>query len=560
MRENRKMNYHINSLETTAHNDRLNRFNAQQGHGYAAEQGNDLYDTINGREAKILGDDNAKNGADRIVNGKLIQTKYCQTARASIDAGFKNGEYCYLDSKGNPMQIEVPSDQYDEAVKIMAKRIKAGKVPNCKNPKEASKLVRKGNLTLKQAVNIAKAATVESIVFDSIHGAVIGTSAAGISASIVFARAIWNGEKIDDALDMAVYTGLEAGGFAFLTSVLSAQLTKTSLNTFLLEPSTELVKLFPTSLRKNLIDVMRHGAPIYGAAATNSLAKLMRTNFIVQIVSMVVLSGKDVFNYANGKISGEQLFKEVISIASGLAGTAGGAALAGALSVSLGPIGIGVAATIGGLIGGGLSTSVTRAILNEFIEDDAIKLTKIINERFVILANEYLLSMEEIDLVLEILKQCLIQSKMLEMFSSNNRIQFADNLITNCIESVIVWRTTIKIPNQFEVMKSAGRIIDGLEQNTFNISSVNNISAEDIAKKLLNRTVESSVAKKAWYVTKQFNSIGIQEELVLTNMKAEEKRFEIGLQTVHDGVKNSRVEFTNTLNILSEKSYKKSDD
>ena len=31
--------------------------------------------TINGRNAEILGDDNAKNGPDRIVDGQLIQTK-----------------------------------------------------------------------------------------------------------------------------------------------------------------------------------------------------------------------------------------------------------------------------------------------------------------------------------------------------------------------------------------------------------------------------------------------------------------------------------------------------
>ena len=31
------------------------------------EQGNDLWDRMIGNDAKILGDDNAKNGADRLV-------------------------------------------------------------------------------------------------------------------------------------------------------------------------------------------------------------------------------------------------------------------------------------------------------------------------------------------------------------------------------------------------------------------------------------------------------------------------------------------------------------
>lgn len=115
------------SLESAAHADRLNRFQARQGHGYAAEQVNDGIDTLFGRDARILGDDNAKNGADRMVDGQFIQTKYCQDARTSVNAGFENGgqgSYRYLDKNGNPMQLEVPSDQYDEAVRCMEQKSK----------------------------------------------------------------------------------------------------------------------------------------------------------------------------------------------------------------------------------------------------------------------------------------------------------------------------------------------------------------------------------------------------------------------------------------------------
>lgn len=120
------------SLESAAHADQLNRCHARQGHGYAAEQVNDGIDTIFGRDARIVGNDNAKNGADRMVDGQFIQTKYCQDARTSVNAGFENGgqgSYRYLDKNGNPMQLEVPSDQYDEAVRCMEQKIKEGKVP-----------------------------------------------------------------------------------------------------------------------------------------------------------------------------------------------------------------------------------------------------------------------------------------------------------------------------------------------------------------------------------------------------------------------------------------------
>ena len=127
------------------------------------------------------------------------------------------------------MQLEVPSDQYEEAIRIMEEKIRKGQVPGCKNPKDASKIIRKGNITLKQAVNIAKAGTIDSLIFDAAHGAVIGLSAAGISSTIILARALWNGEDLDTAIDMAMYSGIQAGGITFVTSVITSQVTKPEL-------------------------------------------------------------------------------------------------------------------------------------------------------------------------------------------------------------------------------------------------------------------------------------------------------------------------------------------
>ena len=99
------------SIETGAHTDRMSRFHARQGQGFAAEQANTLLDRVQGRQAVILGDNNAKNGPDRQVDGILIQTKYCQNAAASVNAAFRNGPLYYIayfvllqlfDSKNTP--------------------------------------------------------------------------------------------------------------------------------------------------------------------------------------------------------------------------------------------------------------------------------------------------------------------------------------------------------------------------------------------------------------------------------------------------------------------------
>ena len=162
------------------------RFGASRGHGFAAEQGNHLWDKLHGHDAKIVGDDNSLNGPDRCVDGIYIQSKYCANAGTSIGRCFdeQTGLFRYWNKDGTPMQIEVPSDQYPGAVQSMRDRIKNGKVPGVTDPDQAENIVRKGKLTYKQAVNIAKAGTIESLTFDAINGVYVGAASGSISASV----------------------------------------------------------------------------------------------------------------------------------------------------------------------------------------------------------------------------------------------------------------------------------------------------------------------------------------------------------------------------------------
>lgn len=92
------------------------KFHASRGHGFAAERANTLYDKYTGKKTSIIGDDNAKNGADRVVNGVQIQSKYCKTGGKCISECFENGRFRYINSNGTHMQIEVPSDKYEAAI------------------------------------------------------------------------------------------------------------------------------------------------------------------------------------------------------------------------------------------------------------------------------------------------------------------------------------------------------------------------------------------------------------------------------------------------------------
>lgn len=114
-----------------------------QGHGFAAERGNHIVDRVRLKNARILGDNNARNGADRLVSGTEIQTKYCSTAARSVGAAFdgQNGQYRYMGNNG-PMQLEVPRDQYAGAVETMRNKIREGKVEGEMTPGERSLIQR----------------------------------------------------------------------------------------------------------------------------------------------------------------------------------------------------------------------------------------------------------------------------------------------------------------------------------------------------------------------------------------------------------------------------------
>ncbi len=198
------------------------KFSYSQGHGFAAERGNNLADILKGEDASVVGDNNLKNGEDRIIKNTdgtitFIQDKYYKDVSQGINACFENGKFRYVDANENAMQIEVPSDQYEEAVEIMRGKIEAGNLENVgiTDPDEAETLVRKGNLTYQQAKNLAKAGTIESLKYDATNGIISAGYAIGISAVINYAVCRLNGYSNKEALETAAIQGLKTGGVVF---------------------------------------------------------------------------------------------------------------------------------------------------------------------------------------------------------------------------------------------------------------------------------------------------------------------------------------------------------
>lgn len=523
----------INSdMNAAAFQTQMDKFHAAQGHGYAAEQANHLYDKLTGKDAVIVGGNNAKNGPDRLVNGIYIQTKYCKTASDSVAAAFQQGQYRYINFDGSPMQLEVPSDQYEKAVELMSNRIKRGQIPGISNPSDAANLIRKGQFTYQQSLNIVKFGTIESLTFDAVNGAIISTNALGISALITLAQCIWRGDSFDIAIENALCSGIQIGGLSFLNTVITSQLMRTALPQILSAPTQQITHMMGAEASSTIANALRDGANIYGLSAMNDILKLLRGNIITSGVMIALLSAQDIRNIFQGRISGKQLFKNIVSIAGGFSGGTAGI-IAGKYVLDLIAPGAGSVTSLlvslaGGAIGGNIGNSATRSIVGEFIEDDAVALTRIIEDSFCQLAQDYLLTQEEIDIILGEIARVLQNGVLLDMFASSNRQDFADRLVQEQIERLIRGRARIYLPNDTELVQNIQALIKDASNGTGIFSAITPTESNpvDVGRELTGQELSVHAARKGIYAAKQINIVQKQGERKLAQMASDEKKFQ----------------------------------
>jgi len=443
---------------------------AERGHGFAAEKANHLKDVFDGKDASIVGGDNAKNGADRLVNGVEIQTKYCASGSKCVSECFENGEFRYFGSDGTPMKIEVPSDKYDSAVQAMEERIKRGQIKGVTDPAQAKEIVKKGAFTYQQVRNIAKFGTIESLTYDTVNGIKLAGSAMGISVAVSFAVSMWNGEEWDVALKDSVYTGLKVGGTAWLGSIITAQLGRTGIEQSLRSSTDWVVRKMGTKAAAWLAQNLS-GKAIYGAAALNHVSKLLRGNVVTGVVTTLVISSVDFARMFQGKVSGAQVFKNVAttgaSVAGGTGGWMGGAAAGAALGSVVPIIGTTAGGIIGGIAGaltGGIAAQkVSETVLDSFIEDDAKEMLRIVEREFGEIAFEYLLTEDEANKAGDEFKDRYDVPDMLrDMYASSNRSKFARRKIENIVEDIVSKREKITLPSDEQIIIKAGEVIDEL--------------------------------------------------------------------------------------------------
>lgn len=417
-----------------------NNFDGKQGHGTAAEYANNAIDKLNPfNNAKHLGSDNSLNGADRVVNGQLIQCKYCETGRKCINEAFTDhgkGEFRY---KG--MQIEVPHDKkiYDDAVNTMKEKISNGQVPGETNPENAKKYVRRGHITYLQAYNIAGSGSIESIALDATQGIICAIPGAGITTILTFATAVWKGEDIKVAAKTSALAGLKVAGKSAAIYTLTMQLSRGKV----VNPFYSILKnMGNNNVKKYSTNYVAKGAnKIAKKINSSSLAKssvgkkvgldkIKGRQVISGTVTAVVVYGPDVCKALQGKISGKQLIKNSTVNTAGLVGAALGAAI---------PIPI-----VGSMLGGALGSFVAKKMMDSFIEDDAVVMYKIMREEFLDIVMLYSFNKEEFNEIVSVTIGNSEMSKVLQaMYQSGTPKEYADALINTAVQTVLSKRDKI---------------------------------------------------------------------------------------------------------------------
>jgi hypothetical protein len=408
-----------------------------QGHGFAAERGNTKVDRLFGRDARVVGDDNAKGGADRIVNGQEIQTKYHASGARSIGSAFdgQNGDFKYFDSNGRPMAIEVPKDQYEAALKTMQQKIRDGKVPGVTDPNAAGDLVVRGNLTYEQAVNITKFGTVESITYDICEGVVIGVAAGGISFAITATVYYMNTKDSKAALRTAAIQAGKTFGQTTLVFVTTQQLHRLSV------VQATLTRIDISNCSTTVKTFLEKGL---GVNSTSGVNKALRGTVLTSVVLIAATSGPDFVKMVRGRISKAQFAKNIAVTTSGMAGGTVGAMVGGVVCAPLGPIGA-IAGRVGGAIIGGLVTSaVSNKLASKFMEEDKDKMLRIVESQLEYLARTFMLSQDEIDNVAANLGK-IIDQKALETIHAarDNRRAMANFFLKPVVVSVVKQRPVL---------------------------------------------------------------------------------------------------------------------
>lgn len=202
---------------------------------------------------------------------------------------------------------------------------------------------------------------------------------------------------------------------------------------------------------------------IHGIAATNQLAKILRTNVLTSAITFAAFSIPETYNLVSSKISTSQYLKNITVLAGSMIGGGGGALaagiaaakVAGATGTAVSP-GVGtVVGLAGGLVGGAVVAKATDVIGDILHEDDSEIIGRLFNAYVSCLASEYLLDEKEIEILvsgLDKTPQKNFKKLFQEILVSENQEQTIREFLEPHFDSIVIDREKFELPSEVQIV------------------------------------------------------------------------------------------------------------
>lgn len=270
---------------------------------------------------------------------------------------------------------------------------------------------------------------------------------------------------VETSIKAGVSAGIQVFGLAFAQHMIVSQVARTSLAKSLAAPSELLVGKLGNGATQTIVNGLRTlsgKSPIYGAAATKHLAKIMRSNALTTAITLAVFSLPDTYKLVQRRISGTQYAKNMSVLtagtAAGIAGSvaAGAAAakIAGAVGTTVTP-GVGTAIGIaGGFVAGTVGSLAAGAVGDILHEDDAVIANRLFNAVLFCMIGEYLLNEEEIDALIKRMGDAP-ENNLPELFENILKAEQQEEevrrFLTPMFEEITASRPKFELPSNEEI-------------------------------------------------------------------------------------------------------------
>ncbi|WP_413363551.1 hypothetical protein [Lysinibacillus sp. 3P01SB] len=382
----------------------------------------------------------------RLQEGQLIHNIYCPTAEETI--AVCEAELAMLQDEKR-FYFEVPLEQFDQVFQYF----------------NEMGSIKQGAFTYIQARHIAETGNIRNLKIDERGRIFFEKELIGISTALAFAQSKWNGSSREEAMEIAVMTGLAVIGEAFVEDLISVH-------------DIEVYEGRKLHVGDGLEDVVRtNGAKVivkkvaakatkkamYSSVVAKKTITLLNANVVTGALVTGVMSSIDIVRTIKGEMSPAQLFKNVSKTAASVMGSMIGLLIGGGIGLNIPNVSTAVISLIGGIvgliIGSMLATKIVKRVLDFFIKDDTAKMLDIFNKQLAIAAEEFLLNEQELQQALSNFSEDYdMQDELRKMHASDHREGYANSLIEHELIRIVRARMYLQVPTNEELYQVIRRM------------------------------------------------------------------------------------------------------